>query len=154
MTTDLGEWMSRLSLQLVDRSSESALPLLGHNVLTNGSLFIPPARPTPLSLNWDDETLPAEVHAVGGFDAIIMADVTYNTASFPSLVRTISSLIRLSPPTRSPVIVLGYKERDPEERTLWDMVKQIGVTLERVGERQGSGREPVEIWIGHCVTTT
>ena len=79
-----------------------------------------------------------------------MADVTYNTASFPSLVRALSSLLRLSPPERPPVVLLGYKERDPEERTLWDMVKAIGVSFEKVGERIGAGREPVEIWIGTC----
>ena len=79
-----------------------------------------------------------------------MADVTYNTASFPSLVRTLSSLLRLSPPERPPVVLLGYKERDPEERTLWDMAKAIGVSFEKVGERIGAGRESVEIWIGTC----
>ena len=93
--------------------------------------------------------LPSEVMAVeGGFDVIIMADVTYNTASFPALVRTLSRLLRLSPPDHPPIVVLGYKERDPEERTLWDMAKGIGVSFERVGERIGAGRDPVEIWIG------
>ncbi len=81
-----------------------------------------------------------------------MADVTYNTASFPALVRTLDALIRLSPPGRSPTIIMGYKERDPEERTLWDMAKTVGVTFERVGERTGAGREPVEIWIGTCIS--
>ena len=86
----------------------------------------------------------------GGFDAIVMADVTYNTASFPALVKTLSSLIRLSPPDAPPTIILGYKERDPEERTLWDMAKNVGIILEKVGERVGAGRESVEIWIGMC----
>ncbi|KAI0700024.1 putative methyltransferase-domain-containing protein [Cerioporus squamosus] len=115
LTTDLG----------------SALPLLQHNIATNASLFTsPPSYPRALELDWD-EALPEGVRsAEGGFDAIIMADVT--------------------PPGRSPTVILGYKERDPEERTLWEMVKAIGVTFERVGERVGAGREPVEIWIGAC----
>lgn len=80
-----------------------------------------------------------------------MADVTYNTASFPSLIRTVSSLIEhtkaMSQPP--PLIVLGYKERDPDERTLWSMMKdQLGVTLRQVGECPGSGGAPVEVWIG------
>ena len=53
----------------------------------------------PLALDWDDETLPEEVRTVGTFDAIIMADVTYNTSSFPILVRTLDALIRLSSAT-------------------------------------------------------
>ena len=90
--------------------------------------------------------------ADGGFDAIIMADVTYNTASFPALVRTLSALVALSPPDSPPTIVLGYKERDPEERTLWEMARasEAGIVFERVGERVGAGREPVEVWIGRC----
>ena len=83
-----------------------------------------------------------------------MADVTYNTASFPSLVRTLSSLLQLSPPERPPIVLLGYKERDPEERTLWEMIKSIGVSFEKVGERIGAGREPVEIWVGTCERRT
>ncbi|RDX50268.1 hypothetical protein OH76DRAFT_1349222 [Lentinus brumalis] len=135
LTTDLG----------------SALPLLQHNIATNASLFTgPSSHPRPLELDWD-EAPPEEVRSAGGFDAIVMADVTYNTASFPALVRTLDALIRLSPPGRSPTIIMGYKERDPEERTLWDMAKTVGVTFERVGERTGAGREPVEIWIGTCI---
>ncbi|KAI8996624.1 putative methyltransferase-domain-containing protein [Trametes punicea] len=133
---------------------ESAMPLLEHNISANGSLFSSSStRPRPLVLDWDNEKLPEEVRAIeSGFDAIVMADVTYNTASFPSLVRTLSSLIHLSPPSRPPLVVLGYKERDPAERTLWNMTKDIGVTFEQVGERKGAGGQAVEVWIGRCQT--
>jgi len=79
-----------------------------------------------------------------------MADVTYNTASFPSLIRTLSNLMQLNIQRNvdPPVILLGYKERDPEERALWEMVGSIGIVLERVGERVGSGANEVEIWVG------
>ncbi|KAI0630629.1 putative methyltransferase-domain-containing protein [Trametes polyzona] len=136
LTTDLG----------------SAMPLLEHNVSANASLYDSTAiRPQPLVLDWDDEQLPERVAAVDtGFDAIVMADVTYNTASFPSLVRTLSSLIRLSSPHKTPIIILGYKERDAAERTLWDMVREIGITFEQVGQRAGAGGQAIEIWIGRC----
>lgn len=80
-----------------------------------------------------------------------MADVTYNTSSFPSLLRTVASLIAhtttLSKPP--PLIVLAYKERDPDERSLWDMMKnELGLTLEQVGECVGNGGAPVEFWLG------
>ena len=77
-----------------------------------------------------------------------MADVTYNTSSFPSLIRTLESLLR---PVKdgihkSPMVVLGYKERDSAERTLWDMAAGIHLDLERIGERVGADEPPVEIW--------
>lgn len=77
-----------------------------------------------------------------------MADVTYNTASFASLVRTLESLLRVggTESRKSPMVVLGYKERDPAERILWDMVRGIGLELEKIGERVGADEPPVEIW--------
>jgi hypothetical protein len=74
-----------------------------------------------------------------------MADITYNTSSFLSLIRTISNLAQLS--MRPPLLLLGYKEHDAGERTLWDMARDIGVVFKRVGERHGSGGAPVKIWI-------
>lgn len=78
-----------------------------------------------------------------------MADVTYNTASFPALIATLRSLIHLG--TKPPLILLGYKERDPEERTLWDLTQQIGIQFEQVGERAGCGGASVEVWIGKAI---
>lgn len=79
-----------------------------------------------------------------------MADVTYNTASFPSLIRTLSSLIQfnVSKNRKPPVFLMGYKERDQEERTLWDMARGVGIIFEKVGAREGSGGAEVEVWIG------
>lgn len=79
-----------------------------------------------------------------------MADVTYNTASFPSLVRTLDRLVQLSRASasdRSPCIVLAYKQRDAAERTLWPMLRDIDVQLELVDKVSGAGGEDVEIWI-------
>jgi len=79
-----------------------------------------------------------------------MADVTYNTASFPSLIRTLSNLIQLNAKKNvdPPAILMGYKERDAEERTLWEMARGVGVVFERIGERAGSGGKEVEVWVG------
>ena len=80
-----------------------------------------------------------------------MADVTYNTSSFPSLLRTLSSLIQLNVKhSRSPpIIILGYKERDPDERTLWGMLEsEVGIQLEKVGDCEGWPEStPVEFWV-------
>jgi hypothetical protein len=81
-----------------------------------------------------------------------MADVSYNTTSFPALSRTLSRLVRLG--TTPPIIILGYKERDEAERTFWDMTTQIGIHFEKVGERKGAGGAPVEIWLGSYSSST
>lgn len=77
-----------------------------------------------------------------------MADVTYNTASFPALIRTLTTLIELNPIEKPPVILLGYKERDAAERSLWTMAEKAGICFEHVGEKPGAGGAPIEIWIG------
>jgi len=81
-----------------------------------------------------------------------MADVTYNTSSFPSLLRTLSSLVQLNAKRlRSPpIVILGYKERDPDERSLWGMLEsEVGIHLEKVEECEGwPGSTPVEFWVG------
>lgn len=85
-----------------------------------------------------------------------MADVTYNTASFPSLIRTLQTIIRGGDPDdnkKSPLVLLGYKERDPAERSLWKMAADIGIALERVDERRGAGGNAVEIWLGRARAT-
>lgn len=134
----------------------SAMPLLSHNITVNSHLFSPAAkaRPEAVILDWDESDLPDEVLSLNaGIDVILMADVTYNTASFPSLVRTLSSLVNYSvSKSKTPLILLGYKERDPAERELWEMVKDFRVEFAKVDERPGSGGAPVEVWIGTVVS--
>jgi hypothetical protein len=77
-----------------------------------------------------------------------MADIAYNTSSFSALIGTLSNLIRLAPYSKPPLLLLGYKERDPNERTLWNMAKDIGVVFESVGERKGCGGAAIEVWVG------
>jgi hypothetical protein len=143
------------------------MPLLVHNISANEHLFTA-ARPQAAVLDWDNEEIPEEIQSLdGGIHIILyavfivitslytqqiprMADVTYNTTSFPSLIRTLSNLIQFGAKrtVEPPVVLLGYKERDPAERTLWEMAVKIGVNFERVGERVGSGGKEVEIWAG------
>jgi hypothetical protein len=75
-----------------------------------------------------------------------MSDVTYNTVSFPALLATLSKLSARG--TKPPVILLGYKERDEAERSLWSMMEEIGVRLEKIGLRHGFAEPAIEIWTG------
>jgi hypothetical protein len=48
-----------------------------------------------------------------------------------------------------PLVFLAYKERDPAERQLWDMMaRETGIVLECVGRQAGAGGLLVEIWLG------
>lgn len=87
--------------------------------------------------------------------------MTYNTSSFPALLRTLASLLAPSAAHNrgvaddadssdgDPLVLLAYKERDSAERQLWDMMaRETGVVLECVGKQVGAGGLPVEIWLG------
>jgi hypothetical protein len=49
----------------------------------------------------------------------------------------------------NPLVLLAYKERDPTEGQLWDMMShETGAVLASVsGTQAGAGRLPVEIWL-------
>lgn len=100
-----------------------------------------------------------------------MADVTYNTASFPSLVQTICNLVKQPPdkasdndgetPISRPYVLMAYKQREEAERSLWGMLEEKGVVLILIDKitaqcgvqdncsNSGSGfgaDEDIEIW--------
>lgn len=79
-----------------------------------------------------------------------MADVTYNTSSFPFLIKTLLQLRQINKKSgaKSPNVLLGYKERDPDERTLWTMMKDISLHLQEIDRVEGAGGAPVEIYCG------
>lgn len=79
------------------------------------------------------------------------ADVTYNTASFPALVQTLTALLKPSHQAHRPPLLLAYKQRDEAERDLWDMLRERGIVLDKVDEIQGAEEEgQVEIWFGQA----
>ncbi len=74
-----------------------------------------------------------------------MADVTYNPSSFPSLLRTIDSILRLAP---SCEVVLAYKERHETERGIWGDFEGVGLEMRKIDQVSGFGGAQVEIWLG------
>ncbi|KAI0028326.1 putative methyltransferase-domain-containing protein [Vararia minispora EC-137] len=138
-----------LQTEILSTDLPSSLELMEHNIAANRALF---ARSPPVAraLNWEEE-IPVDVRDGGGFDVVMrvcMADVTYNTASFPALVSTLSVLLMLDP-TAPPLVLLAYKERDSAERDLWDILRiEAGLALEKVGSCAGAGGQEVEIWLG------
>ena len=82
------------------------------------------------------------------------ADVTYNTASFPSLVKTLTSLMIPKDRDDRPRLLMAYKQRDPAERELWGMLEKEGVEMTFVQTIRGAerGKEEVELWIGQAMS--
>lgn len=138
--------------KIITTDLPSALPLLQSNISSSQSLYHPGNIPKGVVLDWDEPDISTQVASfVSGIDVIVMADVTYNTASFPALVGTLSRLIMFSmsvAPAKPPLIILGYKERDVAERTLWEMTEKIGVHFEEVAQIPGAVGTPVEVWVG------
>jgi predicted nicotinamide N-methyase len=145
-----------ISGKIITTDLPSALPLLQSNITSNQSLY-PGNAPKGVVLDWGEPDISTQVASfVSGIDVIVMADVTYNTASFPALVGTLSRLIMFSmnvAPTKSPLIILGYKERDVAERTLWEMAEKIGIRFEEVAQIPGAVGTPVEVWVGTVLVT-
>lgn len=156
---------------------DSAMELMNENISLNEVASVEPLETTaedtttlsPIvslsaqTLDWD-EALPdwvtanhpdliMYVHRLAPFshtDWIRAADVTYNTASFPSLVKTLCALIRPEGGARPPFL-LAYKQRDEAERDLWKMLAEEGIELELVDKIPGAEEEgAVEIWVGTC----
>ncbi|KAM6496845.1 putative methyltransferase domain containing protein [Amanita muscaria] len=139
---------------IITTDLESAMPMLEHNINSNVKLFRENAgaRPLAMVLDWDDEEIPEYIQNVSGqtgIDAIVMADVTYNTSAFPALMRTLRKLVKLG--QKPPLILLGYKERDIAERSLWDLAKEENIHFTLIEKIQGAGDAPIEIWIGRVI---
>ncbi|KAF9244653.1 putative methyltransferase-domain-containing protein [Melanogaster broomeanus] len=135
---------------IVTTDLPSAIPILESNIASSRA-FTSRIPPEAAVLDWESKELTSQVQLDTGLDAIIMADVTYNTSSFPALIGTLSRLIEFSKSKRNgrqPMILLGYKERHVDERSLWERVKEINVHFEKVGEAKGAGGNPVEVWVG------
>ncbi|EKM81929.1 hypothetical protein AGABI1DRAFT_70466 [Agaricus bisporus var. burnettii JB137-S8] len=133
--------------EIIATDLESAIPLLKQNIDSNVSLYshnIPEAE----ILDWEDGELPSSIRSLERLDVILMSDVTYNTSSFPALLKTVSKLVKLREP---PIIILGYKERDEAERDVWIMLEERGIRLEKIGQRLGAAKPGVEIWFGQVV---
>lgn len=144
--------------KIISTDLPSALPLLQSNINSSQSLYHPGNAPKGIALDWDEPDISTQVASfVSGIDVIVMSDVTYNTASFPALIETLSRLIMFSmsvTPAKPPLIILGYKERDVAERTLWEMAKTIGIHFDEVAQIPGAEGTPVEVWLGTVLVNT
>ncbi|KAI9457181.1 putative methyltransferase-domain-containing protein [Boletus coccyginus] len=122
-----------------------------HNITSSRSLTSR-CVPQPAVLDWEHEELPPQVQIQleAGLDVIVMADVTYNTESFSALIGTLSRLIQFCKHKRNgrpPRVLMGYKERHPDERSLWDRAKDIGLHFQQIAQVNGAGGNPIRCWV-------
>lgn len=135
-----------LSVTITDLAS--AIPLLEHNIHQNQQYF-EGTNVASAVLDWEED-LPGHITSAGPFQLIFMSDVTYNPASFPSLLNTLVALRGLSQDTGTETLaVLAYKERDTGERDLWAMMEQADIKFVKLDEISGHGGKPVELWFAH-----
>ncbi|KAG9075376.1 hypothetical protein FS749_012966, partial [Ceratobasidium sp. UAMH 11750] len=136
----------------------SAIDLIEHNRAANEHLFrgpneleeAPSIELRGIELDWD-KPISDDIWdgRETGFDVIVMADVTYNTGSFPALLDTVIALLNgPSPSSASPMILLAYKCRDPSERTLWRDAAARGISFVQVDCIKGAREPAVEVWLG------
>ncbi|KZT61267.1 hypothetical protein CALCODRAFT_24602 [Calocera cornea HHB12733] len=136
--------LRHVSVTITDLAS--AIPLVEYNIQLNSRL-LDGIRVTATTLDWEEE-LPERIISTGPFHLILMSDVTYNTASFPALLKTLRALQLLSQQEDGNTLaLLAYKERDPAERDLWVMMEEMGIGFNRLDEIPGHGGYPVEIWM-------
>jgi len=79
-------------------------------------------------LDWEKRPFPRwteEEH----FDVIVMADVTYNTATFVPLADTLVQLLRGG--SKGAKVICCGKRRHAEEMGFWRIVKERGITLDK-----------------------
>ncbi|KAG8756010.1 hypothetical protein FRC12_010716 [Ceratobasidium sp. 428] len=165
LATDLG----KLLITLSSPRTASAIELIEHNRDTNKHLFkgsndeesregedqAPLIELRGIELDWDKPIAndiwdrESETGSACSFDVIVMADVTYNTASFSALLDTVVALLNESGPfSSSPMILLAYKCRDAAERTLWKDAADRGILFVQVDSIRGAREPAVEIWLG------
>ncbi|WRT65610.1 uncharacterized protein IL334_002555 [Kwoniella shivajii] len=159
----LNRFHPNLKRKVIATDLESAIPLMNENISLNFSQERSNTINVDLEaqlLDWDDP-LPGWVSS-NQPELIIAADVTYNTSAFPSLLRTLLSLLKPTPSSSSsspspssignaikPLLALAYKQRDPAERGLWDMLTSHGVNMVLVDRIRGAEEDgETEIWIG------
>lgn len=96
------------------------------------------------------------------------ADVTYNTASFPALIKILKALLQPISDVESPLLLLAYKQRDPGERELWKMAEDAGIKLEKLMDLEGHETTmkvmelsedeqiegTIELWVGRWSRTS
>ncbi len=156
---ELGSGCGLVGLQIADLCSTSdvlltdlsdAMDILNHNV-ERARFTSSRGKLATAVLDWD-EALP-ELVAKKRFDLVILSDCTYNPDSVPGLVRTLSSVAKISP---NALVVVSLKVRHDSEAIFFDLMADAGFAEaehaaiplpDRCRSDSGQELEVVEVYI-------
>jgi hypothetical protein len=103
--------------------------LIADNIILNSDQF--PTLHHHVSfreLDWETRPFP-EWTVQDRFEVIVMADVTYNTATFAPLAGTLEHLLRTG--SKGAKVVCCGKRRHDEEEEFWRIIKNMGFKLDK-----------------------
>ena len=156
---ELGSGCGIVGLQVADLCPTSevfltdlpdAMDILNYNV-EHARSYSKSISPAAAILDWD-KPLPENI-AKQRFDLVIVSDCTYNSDSIPGLVRTLRSVVKISP---GALIVISLKRRHDSEAIFFDLmanaqfieVEHTAVPLpDRHRRRDGQELEVVEVYV-------
>ena len=115
--------------QVIMTDLSDAKPLVEQNIQLNLQQFPHLQRNTQFrELDWETNPYP-EWTVTENFDLIVMADVTYNTATFIALADTLEHLLRHG--SKGSKVICCGKRRHDEEEGFWKLVRKRGFTVEK-----------------------
>jgi len=114
--------------QVVMTDLSDAQSLVEENIHLNSAKF-PHLKQNAAfrALDWEMEIYP-EWTVTDRYDLIVMADVTYNTATFIPLVKTLQHLLRNG--SRGSKVICCGKQRHDEEEGFWRLVAESGFMID------------------------
>ncbi|KAH0826461.1 hypothetical protein J3R83DRAFT_5461 [Lanmaoa asiatica] len=120
-----------------------------HSVTSN-HVLMNKCVPQTAVLDWEHEKLPPPVQAKleVGLD-VIGCHLQHSVLSRSHRNALVAHPVLQTQTERtSPRVLMGYKERHPDERSLWDRAKGTDLYFQQVAHVNGAGGDPVEIWLG------
>lgn len=106
-----------------------AQPSVDENIRLNASQHPKLAQNASFRpLDWENQPYP-EWTRTNTYDLIVMADVTYNTATFVALANTLEHLLRTG--SRGARVLCCGKRRHDEEEQFWSIVRARGFVLDQ-----------------------
>jgi SAM-dependent methyltransferase len=115
--------------QVVMTDLLDAQPLVDENIRLNASQNSKLSQTASFRvLDWEEQPFP-EWTETDKFDLIVMADVTYNTATFMALANTLEHLLKTG--SRGARVICCGKRRHDEEEQFWSIVGKRGFVIDR-----------------------
>lgn len=106
-----------------------AQPLVDKNIHLSASLTNNLTQHTSFRvLDWETQPYP-EWTTLETFDLVVMADVTYNTATFLALANLLEHLLKTG--SKGARVICCGKRRHDEEKQFWNIVRERGFVIDQ-----------------------